>query len=308
MDQIPEIIVVGSHAPGILIHTDRVPTPGETVMGWGYEESVDGGKGSNQAIAAARLGVSTAFIGCVGNDRIGKECRDLLIKAGVDIRYLYESNSIPSGVGFIMLNNDGIPAMVTSSGANYALDEQMVLEALNKFEQPKILLTQFEIKPEVAIFAAKIAKKLGAITIINPAPSASIDLWKLAVADILVPNEIEAKLLLGLDPYSEVDGLKLAAELKRQSDCNIVIVTLGENGVAAIDNEGAWSLTPPKVNVIDTSGAGDVFCAALAVGIVRGLDIRSSTEYSIRASSLSVTKPGTIPAFPTVNEVEDFYT
>ena len=306
MEKYPEVIVVGSHAPGILMRTKRIPVAGETVMGWGYEEPVDGGKGSNQAIAAARLGLDTAFIGCVGNDRIGKIAREWMSNAGVDTHCLYEVDNLPTGIGFILLNEDGIPAMATSAGANYALNENLVRQGFETLGPPRVLLTQFEIRPEIALFAAEFARTLGAISIINPAPAANIAIRSLSVANILVPNETEAKTLLGIDVEEEVDGLDLAIELKNKCGCESVLVTMGKYGLAGADSCGTWIMATPKVEVVDTSGAGDVFCAALAKGLIDGLDPRSSADWAVKVASLSVMKPGTIPAFPTIQEAEVF--
>jgi ribokinase len=306
MENSPEIIVVGSHAPGILIHTECIPVAGETVMGWGFEEPIDGGKGSNQAIAAARLGARTAFIGCVGKDRIGQQARELMDNSGVETRCLYEVDDTPTGLGFIILNRNGVPAMVSSDGANSILDEQMVCNGFESLGNPKVLLTQFEIRPEIAIYAAKIARNNGSISIINPAPAANVNLKDLAFAHILVPNETEAKTLLGLDLEIDINGIDLAKELKEKTGCEVVLVTLGENGIAGIDGDGTWIVNPPRIKAVDTSGAGDVFCAALAAGLVRGMGIRISTNWAVQVASLSVTRSGTIPSFPTFHEVEKF--
>lgn len=308
MGKNPEIIVVGSHAPGILIHTERIPVAGETVMGWGFEEPVDGGKGSNQAIAASRLGARTAFIGCVGKDRIGQQARELMDNSGVETRCLYEVNDTPTGCGFIILNRNGVPAMVSSDGANGILDEQMVCNGFECLGNPKVLLTQFEIRPEIAIYAARVARHNGSISIINPAPAANVNLKGLAVANILVPNETEAKTLLGLDLEVEVNGIDLAKDLKEKTGCEVVLVTLGEAGVAGMDDDGSWTVSSPKVIAVDTSGAGDVFCSALATGLVRGMTVRAATNWAVQVASLSVTRPGTIPSFPTYLEVEQYFT
>jgi ribokinase len=307
MENNPEIIVVGSHAPGILMHTERIPVAGETVMGWGFEEPVDGGKGSNQAIAASRLGARTAFIGCVGKDRIGQQARELMDNSGVETRCLYEVNDTPTGLGFIILNRNGVPAMVSSDGANGVLDESMVRTGFECLGNPKVLLTQFEIRPEIAIYAAKVARNNGSISIINPAPAAKVNLKDLAIANILVPNETEAKTLLGLDLDVDVKGIDLAKELKDKTGCDVVLVTLGESGVAGSDDYGTWTVSSPQVNSVDTSGAGDVFCAALATGLVHGMTIRTSTNWAVQVASLSVARSGTIPSFPTLHEVEKFF-
>ncbi len=247
MEKSPEIIVVGSHAPGILMHTERIPVAGETVMGWGFEEPIDGGKGSNQAIAASRLGAKTAFIGCVGKDRIGQQAREWMDNAGVDTQCLFEANDTPTGMGFILLNREGIPAMLTSIGANSVLDENMVHKGFKCLGYPKVLLTQFEIRPEIAIYAAQIARNNGSISIINPAPAAKVDLKDLSIANILIPNETEAKALLGCDLEVDRKGIDLAIELKDKSGCEVVLVTPGEQGVAGIDCDGTWIENPPRI-------------------------------------------------------------
>ena len=302
----PQIVVVGSHAPGLFIRVRRVPVAGETVIGWDFEEPKDGGKGSNQAIAAARLGVPTSFVGCIGKDRLGTEIDSWLKEEGVDINYLYTSNSKRTGVGFIILNENGVPAMVTSMGANEELNCEQVDTALAGSEDAKVLLTQFEILPEVALYAARVAKDYHMITIVNPAPASAMSLSNLEVADILVPNDSEARVLLGMDSQSNIDLETLAKELMTRTKAKSVIITAGEHGMIGVDRAGVWQVLPPKVEVVDTSGAGDVFCAALAVGLVKGLNCRLASEWANTVATLSVTKKGTISSFPFAVEVDEF--
>ena len=299
------IVVVGSHAPGFFIRVNRIPNAGETVIGWDYQEPVDGGKGSNQAIAAARLGAPVSFIGSLGRDRIGETGEAWMREAGVDTQWLLHSEHISSGMGLIMLDHNGVPAMVTCMGANAQLSNQDVERALNSIEGVSVLLTQFEINPEVALHAARIIKNRGMITIVNPAPAVET-LTGLDAATILTPNETEAKTLLGLNQDEKVDLRFLSRNLREKSRLDCVIVTGGEKGIAGSDSSGEWKIDAPAVRVVDTSGAGDVFCAALAVGLLQGKSVRSASRDACAIATLSVTRPGTIPAFPTAPEAEQF--
>jgi ribokinase len=300
-----QIVVVGSHAPGIFVRVQRIPLAGETVIGWDFQEPVDGGKGSNQAIAAAKLGVRTSFVGCLGKDRLGQEAVKWMRDVGVDLSLTSFSDSHSTGVGFIILNEKGVPAMVTTMGANEELDNYHVDKALKSLGGAKVMLTQFEIPLEVALHAASVAKQNQMVAIINPAPAAELHPSKLSVADILIPNETEAKLLLNYKPDMEIDPSDLANELREQSGVSCVIITLGEKGFVGSEQSENWSGRAPEVDVVDTSGAGDVFCAAFAAGIVRGWTYRSASDWACQVAALSVTGAGTIPAFPTISEVEN---
>lgn len=299
----PEILVVGSHVPGLFMRVRRLPVAGETVIGWDFQEAEDGGKGSHQAMAASRLGARVSFVGCVGSDRIGDTAESWLKRDGVDTRYLVRHPTAASGVGFNLLSEDGVPGMVVSMGANAELSEETVESALREYAGAKILLTQFEIRPEVALFAARRARQQGMLAIINPAPAVEGLTEALQAASVLVPNETEAKVLLGIDPSESYEGSWLASQLRQKTSCDSVIVTLGEEGLAGCDAGGAWQVKPPSVRVVDTSGAGDVFCAAFAVGLVRGKSLRQASEWACRVAAVSVTRPGTIPSFPMLAEI-----
>ncbi len=302
----PQLVVIGSHAPGLLMRVQRVPVAGETVIGWDYTEPKDGGKGSNQAIAAARLGLRTSFAGCIGKDRLGAEAESWLKEEGVCTDYLFSSSSKSTGVGFILLNDSGVPAMVTALGANAELNYEHVETALSGSRDAEVMLTQFEILPDVALHAAEVAHDYGMTTIVNPAPALTLDLAKLAVADILVPNDKEAKVLLGMHPEEEIELEIAALELMRRSKARCVIITAGEQGIVGVDADQRWQARPPNVMVKDSSGAGDVFCAALAAGLIKGLNPREASIWANSAAALSVTREGTIPSFPTAKEVEEF--
>ncbi len=305
-DADPQIVVIGSHAPGLFVRVQRIPTAGETVLGWDLQEIKDGGKGSNQAIAAARLGVVASFVGCIGTDRLGAECEDWLREEEVEISHLYRSQSKGTGAGINIVDENGIPAMVTSLGANEELSCQQVETALEGLRGAKVMLTQFEILPEVALHAARIAHRYKMTTIVNPAPAFAVNLSHLEVADVLIPNDVEAKVLLGNDPQAQIELEILAQKLLTNTKAGTVLITAGPQGVVGADRSGTWRVLPPKVTVMDTSGAGDVFCAALAVGLIKGLDTRAASSWACLVATLSVTEVGTIASFPTAAEVDEF--
>lgn len=303
----PQIVVVGSHGPGLFVRVHRVPAADETVVGWDYEEPVDGAKGSNQAVAASRLGTNVSFVGCVGQDRLGDAGLRWLKEAEVDTTFVKRSPDKSTVGGFVMIDDNGLPAIVALLGANGDLGKEDVENALGQLKGAKILLTQFEIRTEVALFAARLGRQLGLTTIVNPAPVPEKPLQGLEVADYLTPNENEAKVLLGKDPTWNAKPEEMAQQLRQKTGAGCVMITLGERGVVAAGRDGSWHLPAPKVTAVDTTGAGDAFNGALAVGLVRGLSAKEAANEACMVAAYSVTKRGTIPIFPTQAEVQAFF-
>lgn len=295
----PELVVIGAHAPGVLVRVERLPSFGETILGLDYAEPLDGGKGSNQAIAAAKLGVATAFVGVVGRDRRGDEAIALLESYGVNVEHCTRSNDRATGAGVILLDPGGTPAMVTVPSANLELGATEVDRALASFPDARMALVQLEIVPQVALHALRGAKSRGLGTILNAAP-AILQAGELTDAgiDVLVVNETEALALL--EPHAdEPSGMSLARTIRDATGIDSVIVTLGASGIVGCDGNGVWELGATPVEAVDTSGAGDVFCAALAANLIAGADLRAASGFATVAAACSVTRPGTIEAFPT---------
>lgn len=276
-------------------------------MGWGFEEPMDGAKGSNQAIAAARLGTRVTFVGCLGRDRYGVEGEGWLQEAGVDTRFVTYSPDKSSLGGFVLLDEQGVPAIVGLMGANGDLTREAVDRALAQTADARVLLTQFEIRTEVALHAARRARESGKRVILNPAPAPEHPLPGLDAVHYLTPNETEAKTLLGLDPGRPADPVKMALNLREKSGAACVMITVGERGVVAADETGTWRTPAPQVpTVTDTTGAGDAFNAALAVGLARGEEPRAAAARACQVAAYTVTRRGTIPVFPTPSEVDRF--
>jgi ribokinase len=299
----PDILVVGSHAPGMFIEVNQIPVTGETVMGWNYREPVDGGKGSNQAVAAARLGGAVRFVGCFGRDQRGNDGVQMLETEGIDTAFIIRSDMNPTIGGFVILDKTtGIPAIVAVMGANGDLTQEAVDRALAASPSVNVLLTQFEIDPELALYAARQGRATGITTIVNPAPA--IPIAGLELVDFLTPNETEAKTLLSLDPQTPIPAHELAERLRAESGAKTVIVTLGEKGVVVADPAGVWNMAAPQVIAVDTTGAGDAFNGALAVGLSQGRPLPEIVRWACQAAALAVTRKGTIPTFPTSAEVK----
>jgi ribokinase len=306
-DPSPDIIVVGSHAPGLRIDVDTFPQPGETIVGHSMTWPVDGGKGTNQAIAAADLGANVAFVGCVGRDGLGDGIADLLRDRNVDIEHLRRSHTTATGCGINIIDDRGTPEMITILGANAELTNQDVSAALDHYRRAKVVLTQMEIDPQVALYAARLGRSHGATSIVNVAPAITLSLSpadSAATIDILVVNEVEAATLDGTAGSIQGVEAAVAARLRIATGIGTVIITLGERGLVAEDGDGPWSLAGAQVLTVDTSGAGDVFCAALAVGIAQGRSTRQACTWANLAASISVTRAGTIPSFPSREEVD----
>jgi ribokinase len=302
----PHIVVVGSHGPGLFVRVKRIPVPGETVPGWQLEAPVDGGKGSNQAVAAARLGARVNFVGCVGQDELGEVSLRWLAEAKVDVTHVSRSPTAATLGGFVLLDDDGIPAIVSLPGAGVDLTTAHISDSIHRLSQAQVLLTQFEIPADRALFAAHLGRELGLLTIVNPSPAPSGGLPGLEAADVLVPNETEALALLGLDPGIRLEAPRLAERVWRQSGAGCALVTLGERGVAYAGPDGVWEERAPAAQAVDTTGAGDAFCGALAVALGQGQPPRAAAHWACAVAACSTTRRGTMPAFPTAVEVEAF--
>ena len=182
------VVVVGSHVQGLFMRVTRFPAADETVHGWDYKEALDGGKGSHQAIACARLGLATYFVGRVGNDRLGAIGAGWMADAGVDLTYLLRSEKTATGCGFVMINPEGVPAMTTSMGANEELSPADIDRAAPVLSTAKVVLITFEIPVSTALYATRRAKELGAFTILTPGPAEPLPADALSGVDLLVPN------------------------------------------------------------------------------------------------------------------------
>ena len=294
-----DILVIGSLNADLVVRTPRFPAPGETISGEDLA-IIPGGKGANQAVAAARQGAQVSMLGRVGNDSFGPALIDNLQQNHVDTTYVLTDKSA-TGTAIIVVDARGQNSIVLSPGANGRVSLADV-DAF-PFQDADMLLLQFEIPLEIVIRAASLARQNGLRVILNPAPARPIPDSLLADVDILVPNESELQLLSG-QPVTDKDSAKAAALALLEKGVKIVIVTLGANGALLVTDEKVTHIPTFKVEVVDTTAAGDAFIGGLAAALLKGKSLDEAVSYGNASGTLAATKFGAQPSLPTADDVE----
>lgn len=296
------VIVVGSVNVDLVATAERLPAAGETVIGARFAQH-HGGKGGNQAVAAARLGAPTWFVGAVGQDAFGGEARAALEADGVDVTGLMPLPDQATGVALILVDAAGENSIVVASGANAALTTAHVGASFDRLRPSPgdVVLVGHEIATATATEALRLAKGSGATTILNPAPATGVTTGMLTLTDILTPNQGEAAVLVGHDGDPALLG---AALLSLIAPGGHVLITLGPRGALLVGPGGSERVSAPEIDAIDTVGAGDTLNGALAAGMVAGLDVASAAGRAVTAASLAVTRAGAREGMPTATELE----
>lgn len=292
-----EIVVVGSCNLDLVVGVEHVPLVGETVLG-GDLQQIPGGKGANQAVAAARLGRAVSMVGRVGDDDAGVRLRGSLEAEGIDAATVLTTPDVPSGVAFIAVQADGDNSIVVSPGANGHVTPDDVVAADVVAAAP-VLLLQAEIPLAATIEAARVAQGL---VIWNPAPAPrdGVPLELLESVDVLVPNQTELALLAGhAGPVGPPEAIRLASQLPAAS----VVVTLGSKGALAVAGGDAVHVPAPDVRPVDTTAAGDSFCGALADRLFAGDDLVAAVRWAVRVGAATTLRAGAQPSLPTPAEV-----
>lgn len=297
-----KIVILGSCNTDMVIRTEHLPVPGETILGGEFMMN-PGGKGANQAVAAARLGGDIAFITKVGNDLFGKQSVEGYEKENIDTKYIFSDPNNPSGVALIMVDSKAENCIAVASGANGTLLKKEVDESREVIENAEILLMQLEVPYETVAYAAEMANKAGVKVILNPAPAIKLPDDIYPNLHMITPNTTEAEILSGVK-VTDWDSAKKAADVIAAKGANIVIITLGSLG-ALIKKDGEYIEVPieVKVKAVDTTAAGDTFCGALVVAMSEGMELHEAVRFANRAAGLSVTKPGAQMSIPYRNEV-----
>ncbi len=299
----PKITVVGSFAVGLTLRAPRFPVKGETLLGSDFDMG-PGGKGSNQAVGAARLGAESHLVAVIGADIFGDIAVNLYQQEGVGTEYLRRTSERNTGVGFITLNDQGDNHIVLDMGANHLFSPEDVERARPLIASSDVVLSVLEISPQTAARGLALAREHGALSILNPAPAQPLDDSLLAHVDVLTPNETELRILSGLAPDDPTDTLELAHRLQ-QRGVKQVVVTRGGEGALIVMADGAVERVPgQKVNVVDTTGAGDAFTCALGVALAEGQPLVDAVRFATYAGALACTKLSVIPALPFREEVE----
>jgi len=295
------VVVVGSLNMDLVMRTPRVPVGGETLHGHEFS-TLPGGKGANQAVACARLGAKVAMIGQVGNDGFGTTLRDGLAADGIDTSGVLQTSAVGTGVAMILVEDIGQNRIVLAAGANGALTPADIDAHAARIGGAAMLVLQLEVPMPVVQRAIGIAHAAGVPVLLNPGPASPLPEAVWSQIDILVPNESEATLLSGVE-VSDATSAYAAAKVFRQRGVKCVLITLGANGVAVIDDAGERHLPAHVVKAVDTTAAGDTFIGGFSAGLVEGLAMDDAVALGQRASALCVTRHGAQPSIPYRREI-----
>lgn len=300
------IVVVGSINMDLVVRMPRIPQPGETLLGGNFK-IFPGGKGANQAVAAARLGAHVIMIGCVGNDSFGQEMQAALAREGIDTTQILTDPDEATGVALIQVDMKGRNSIAVASGANFRLTSADVEKSMQTIGEFDALVMPLEIPLDTIYAAARIASHKGAKIILNPAPAQVLDKDLLELVDVLVPNEYEIGLVAGIQMQSASETYDAAHTLLSLGTNNLM-VTMGSQGAVLFNKKAIQGMIIPAypVQVVDTTAAGDCFVGALAVGICEGEPLLVAAQFACAAAAISVTRVGAQPSLPYRKEVERF--
>jgi ribokinase len=299
------VVVVGSLNTDLVVRTPRFPRPGETIAGHDFH-TVAGGKGANQAAAAARLGASVAMVGCVGGDDFGRQQLAGLGRLGVNVDAVRRDDTASTGVALIMVDEAGQNSIILDLGANVRLSVADVRAAEAAIASASVLLVQLEIPLEVVEQAIQLARRHQVMAVLNPAPAQDLPPELLRHVDVLIPNESEAALLTGID-VTDMERGREAAEKLLQAGVGIVIMTLGERGALAVSRQTVVHAPAFQVDVVDTTAAGDAFVAGFAVALAEGRELPNAVRFANAAGAVAVTRLGAQPSLPTRQEAEALF-
>jgi ribokinase len=297
-----KILVVGSSNTDMIIKLDRIPKPGETILGGEFVIAA-GGKGANQAVGAARAGGAVTFIARVGRDMFGDQAVAGFVQDGIDVDYVVRDKASPSGVALIFVAKDGENSIAVASGANGRLAPADVKKARKAFAGASVLVMQLETPLETVQAAAELAHQAGVRVILNPAPARPLPESLLRRVSILTPNETEAELLTGLRVDSDGTAAR-AADVLLGRGVQTVILTLGARGAFIATREEKRLVPGFRMKAVDTTAAGDIFNGALAVALAESKPLPEAVRFANAAAAISVTRMGAQPSAPKRREIE----
>lgn len=300
-----KVLVVGSLNMDLVTRAERLPRGGETLLGDSFA-TVPGGKGANQAVAAARLGASVAMVGCVGDDAYGLQLLEALRVEGVDCQAVDVVTGTSSGVALIVVDATSQNAIVIVAGSNGCLQPTLIDRFDALLQEAGVIVCQMEVPLQSVAHALERARALGKVVILNPAPAAGpLPVQWFANIDYLIPNETEAAALTGLR-VDDLDSAHIAACHLRDLGASNVILTLGAQGALFASAQGIEHFPAPAVQAQDTTAAGDTFVGGFAAALGRGASEREAIIFGQRAAAISVTRAGAQPSIPTLAEVQAF--
>lgn len=297
-----KIVVIGSCNTDMVINTERLPRPGETIIGGSFFMNA-GGKGANQAVAAARLGGDVCFVAKVGNDHFGSHAIEQYKAEGIDVQQISIDSEQPSGVALIMVDNKGENCIAVASGANALLSPEDINRAEEAIDNGDIVLMQLETPIETVEYAASMAHSKGKKVILNPAPALPLPETLLKNLYMIIANETEAEFISGIR-ITDMESVCRAADIIGDKGVKNVVITLGSKG-AFIKENGAYHKVPAlKVKAVDATAAGDTFCGALCVALAEQKGILEAVEFANRCAAITVTRMGAQSSLPYRSEVD----
>ena len=296
-----KIVVVGSCNTDMVIKADRLPIPGETILGGTFFMN-PGGKGANQAVAAARMGGKVSFISKTGNDVFGKQSVMLYNSENINTDFVFSDPGLPSGVALITVDANGENCIVVASGANASLSPADINKASGEIETADLVLMQLEIPIDTVEYVADIANKKGIKVILNPAPARALSDKLLKCLYIIIPNKSEAEILSGIK-VTDYETARQAADLISARGVDNVVITLGSQGALIKEGNEYHFVEAYKVETLDTTAAGDSFCGSVCVGLSEGRSILDSVKLAARAAALTVTRMGAQSSIPYRSEL-----
>lgn len=296
-----EILVIGSSNTDMVIKTSVLPAPGETILGGDFFMNA-GGKGANQAVAAARLGGNVTFIAKTGSDVFGKQAIGSFNNEGINTSHIITDSVYPSGVALITVNEKGENCIVVASGANGFLSPLDIHNSMQAVEKASVILMQLEIPVETVQYVMNLAAKKNKIIILNPAPAISLPDELLKKISIITPNQKEAEVLTGIKVADGKTAEQAALVLHRKG-VETVVITMGARGAYFSHNQKGGLINAPEVQAVDTTAAGDVFNGALAVALTEGMIIQEAIAFACKAAAVSVTRMGAQSSAPYRNEI-----
>lgn len=297
-----EICVVGSLNMDLVVKAPRLPRVGETILG-GTFSTFPGGKGANQAVAAARLGARVAMVGRVGEDAFGRQLVESLRRDGVDAAHVHADGGAATGVAFIGVDQDGRNMIMVASGANLRLLPADVDAAHDTIVRARVLLLQLEVPIETTLRAAAMAKAAGVLVCLDPAPAAPLPDALYACVDVITPNEVEAEILTGVEVHSFADAERAVEALRRRGP-RVAVVKLGDRGAFYAGPEGRGPVPAVRTRVVDTTAAGDAFTAAMGVALGEGRGVAEAAAFAGSVAGIKVTRMGAQVGMPARAEVE----
>ncbi|MHC4445527.1 MAG: ribokinase [Planctomycetota bacterium] len=298
------IVVIGSSNTDMILQMDHIPKPGETIIGGDFSMAA-GGKGANQAVAAARAGGNVTFIARVGEDMFGEQAVKGFIDDGINVDHLIRDPQAPSGVALIFVAQDGENSIGVASGANGRLSPQDIEAAREVIASADILVMQLETPLDTVRAAAEMASANKVTVILDPAPAQPLSDDILKHVSIMKPNESEAEILTGEKVQNQEDAKKAAQTLMAHG-VKTVLLTMGADGTMIATAEATQLIRSHKVKAVDSTAAGDVFTGSLSVALAEGRELTEAVKFANAAAALSVTKLGAQPSAPTKKEIEEF--